>query len=404
MPIKFALRNIFRQKVRAGMTLAAIVFGVAALVLSGGFVQDIFVQLGEAVIHSQTGHIQVFRKDFIERGTRQPGNFLIDDPAALAREIEAVPQVADVAARLNFSGLLNNGRRDLAIIGEGVEPDKEARLGTFVAITAGRQLTDNDAFGMIVGQGVAHALNVKPGDQVTLLIGTAEGALNTLDFQIVGVFQSFSKDFDARAVRIPLAAAQELMLTQGANVLVVTLHRTEDTDRALAAIRSRIDPATLDARDWRQLSDFYDKTLQLYDRQFGVLQFIILCMVLLSVTNSVNISAFERLAEFGTLQALGNRRRDVFVLIVIENLLLGAIGAALGVIVGVMLALAISAIGIPMPPPPNANVGYTAYIRIVPLTLLSAFLIGFVATALAAVFPARRVSGTSIVDALRQGT
>ena len=404
MPIKFALRNIFRQKVRSGMTLAAIVFGVAALVLSGGFVQDIFVQLGEAVIHSQTGHIQVFRKDFIERGTRQPGNFLIDDPAALAREIEAVPQVADVAARLNFSGLLNNGRRDLAIIGEGVEPDKEARLGTFVAITAGRQITDDDAFGMIVGQGVAHALNVKPGDQVTLLIGTAEGALNTLDFQIVGVFQSFSKDFDARAVRIPLAAAQELMLTQGANVLVVTLHRTEDTDRALAAIRSRIDPATLDARDWRQLSDFYDKTLQLYDRQFGVLQFIILCMVLLSVTNSVNMSAFERLAEFGTLQALGNRRRDVFVLIVIENLLLGAIGAALGVIVGVMLALAISAIGIPMPPPPNANVGYTAYIRIVPLTLLSAFLIGFVATALAAVFPARRVSGTSIVDALRQGT
>lgn len=69
MLIKLALRNIFRQKIRTAMTLAAIIFGVSGLILSGGFVQDIFVQLGEAIIHSQTGHIQVFRKDFLEKGT-----------------------------------------------------------------------------------------------------------------------------------------------------------------------------------------------------------------------------------------------------------------------------------------------------------------------------------------------
>jgi putative ABC transport system permease protein len=79
------------------------------------------------------------------------------------------------------------------------------------------------------------------------------------------------------------------------------------------------------------------------------------------------------------------------------------IGATIGVVVGVGLALLISAIGIPMPPPPNANVGYIAAIRLLPSTVYSAFLIGFLATALAAIFPARRVSGTSIVDALRQG-
>ena len=404
MPIKFALRNIFRQKIRTGMTLAAIVFGVAGLILSGGFVQDIFFKLGEAVIHSQIGHVQVFRKDFIERGTRHPDRFLIQDPQTVAAKIKAAPEVKDVAARLNFSGLINNGRRDLAIIGEGVEPDKEGRLGTFVSITAGRHLANADTFGMVVGQGVAHSLGLKPGDPATLVMHTSEGALNTLDFEIIGVFQSFSKDFDARAVRIPLAAAQELMLTPGANLLVVTLNRTEDTDKALADIAAGLDPATLEARDWRKLSDFYDKTRQLYGRQFGVLQLIILFMVLLSVTNSVNMSTFERLPEFGTLQALGNRKRDVFRLIINENLLLGAIGAALGVIVGVALGLAISAIGIPMPPPPNANVGYTAAIRIVPLNVLSAFSIGFLSTVLAAIFPARRVSGTSIVDALRQGT
>jgi hypothetical protein len=60
---------------------------------------------------------------------------------------------------------------------------------------------------------------------------------------------------------------------------------------------------------WQELSDFYDKTLKLYDRQFGVLWLIILLMVLLSVTNSVNMSLFERTREFGTLLALGDRPR-----------------------------------------------------------------------------------------------
>lgn len=46
----FALRNVFRQRARSAGTLAAISLGVAGLILAGGFVQDVFVQLGEAVI------------------------------------------------------------------------------------------------------------------------------------------------------------------------------------------------------------------------------------------------------------------------------------------------------------------------------------------------------------------
>lgn len=404
MLYKLALRNIFRQRVRSVVTLAAIVFGVVGLILSGGFVQDIFVQLGEAIIQSETGHVQVFREGFREKGSRQPDRYLIDDPAPVAARIATSPLVRDVSSRLSFSGLLNNGRRDLAIVGEGVEPDKEARLGSFLKMVAGRTLTDADDFGMIVGQGVAQSLALRVGDQVTLLVNTTDGALNTVDVEIVGIFQSFSRDFDARAVRIPLAAAQELLATPGANQLVVSLHRTGDTDGALAAIQAQLGGSGLEAYSWKQLSDFYEKTLQLYDRQFGVLQVIILVMVLLSVANTVNMSAFERLGEFGTLQALGNRQRDVFRLILLENAFLGLIGATLGTVTGIVLALAISAIGIPMPPPPSANTGYTAMIRLDLANVATAFLIGVVATALAAIFPARRVSRTELVEALRQRT
>ncbi|MFV0662559.1 ABC transporter permease [Denitromonas sp.] len=402
MLITLALRNVLRQKVRTGMTLLAIVFGVAGLIVSGGFVADIFVQLGEAIIHSQTGHFQVFKKGYLEQGTRHPERFLITDPVSVVQALESAPQVSGVTSRLSFSGLLNNGKRDLAIVGEGIEPRKEAQLGSYLTITAGRQLDDSDTFGMTVGQGVAQALGLKAGDRVTLVMNTAGGALNTLDMELVGVFQSFSKDFDARTVRIPLHAAQQLMLTNGANLLVVSLHHTDDTDAAYEALRTRLAPG-LDIRSWRELSDFFDKTVQLYDRQFGILQLIILAMVLLSVVNSVNMSVFERQAEFGTMLALGNRPPDIFRLLLVENAILGLIGATLGVLIGMAVALGVSAIGIPMPPPPNANLGYVAFIRIVPTTIASAFLIGLVATVLAAIFPARRVASTQIVDALRQG-
>jgi len=402
MLVKLALRNILRQRVRTAITLAAIIFGVTGLILSGGFVQDIFVQLGEGIIQSETGHVQVFRKGFREEGSRKPDRYLVDNPTQTAARIAGLPLVKEVSLRLSFSGLINNGKRDLAIIGEGIEPDKEARLGSFLKIVAGRQLTDADLFGIIVGQGLAEALGFEIGDSVTLVMNTADGALNTIDVEVLGIFQSFSRDFDARALRLPLAAAQELMATAGANLLVVTLEQTQDTDLVLAAIKDLLDNSILEARSWKELSDFYEKTLKLYDRQFGVLQLIILIMVLLSVANTVNMSTFERMGEFGTMQALGNTRGAVFRLIVLENLFIGLIGGSLGALIGIALALLISSIGIPMPPPPSANSGYTAMIRLDVATVASAFVIGVISTTLAALFPARRVSRTDVVEALRQ--
>ena len=398
-----ALRNVFRQRMRSAGTLAAISLGVAGLILAAGFVQDIFIQLGEAVIHSQSGHIQIARQGYREGRTRSPEDFLIEQPDKLKHEALATPGVQLALARIGFAGVINNGKRDLGIIGEGVEPAAEAKLGTYLRYIEGRALAESDRDGIVLGQGVARSLGLKAGDRVNLVISLAQGAVNTLDFEVIGVFQSFSKDFDARAVRIPLSSARELMDSQAAHLIVLVLEQTDATDRVLAALRQTLGPQGYELASWRELSDFYDKTVQLYESQFGVLRLIILLMVLLSVANSVNMTLFERTREFGTLLALGDRPGRVFALIMTESLLLGLFGAALGMSLGCAAGWIISAIGIPMPPPPNANVGYTAYIRLVPVEVLSAGAVGFVATCLAAVLPARRVSRMHVVDALRKG-
>jgi len=399
---KLALRNVLRQKARTGMTLLAIVAGVIGLVLSGGFVHDIFILLGETLIHSQSGHLQLSPTGYFEHGARSPDKYVIADPKPLQKAILAMPEVDDVMGRLYFTGLLNNGRSDLPIVGEGIEPSRETRLGSGITITAGRNLVNQDSYSMILGQGLAHTLKFKPGDQATLVLNTAEGAVNSLDFQVAGVFQTFSRDYDARAIRIPLGAAQELLATSGVNTVVVSLKHTRDTEPVAAALAGKYRSAGLEVKTWLELNDFYAKTVKMYDVQFGVLRIIILLMVLLSVVNSVNMSVFERVGEFGTMMALGNRSRSVFTLIMIENTLIGLTGAAAGVVLGIVLALIISAIGISMPPPPNSDLSFVAHIRIVPSVIAGAFAVGLIATVIAALLPASRVQRIPVVDALRQ--
>ena len=65
---------------------------------------------------------------------------LIDDPASVSRQVRRLVKSDLVLSRLRFVGIANAGGGDLPIIGEGVEPDAENRLGTFVRLVNGRML------------------------------------------------------------------------------------------------------------------------------------------------------------------------------------------------------------------------------------------------------------------------
>jgi len=400
---KLASRNVFRHRGRTLMTLASIVFGVAALILAGGFIEDTIVETGESMIRSSTGHLQVARQGYWQYGARSPEKYLMESPETLRRELAAVPGVEDVMLRIGFSGLLGNGRTDWPIVGEGVEPSREQRLASYITVVAGRRLTDSDTFGMMIGQGVAKALKLKPGDPVTLLVSTTGGATNLLEFQVTGVFQTFSKDYDARAVRISLVAAQELLATPGAHSGVVLLKNTADTDRVASWMQGKLGRQGYELKTWVELNTFYTQTVTLYRQQFGFLVVIILAMLLMSVSNTINMGIFERASEFGTMMAMGDRSSHVFSLIVFESLWLGLAGSLVGVLVGIALAQAISMVGIPMPPPPNADQGYISHILVVPKVVALAFIVGVVAAVLASFRPARTISRKPIAEALREG-
>ena len=125
------------------------------------------------------------------------------------------------ARRLSFSGLISNGRGELPVWGEGIEPEPESRIGSALSMLQGRRLSGSDRFAILVGEGLAQALKVNVGDSVNLVVSTRDGAMNALEFNIVGVFRSMSKEYDARGVHIPLAAAAELVDTPGISTVVI---------------------------------------------------------------------------------------------------------------------------------------------------------------------------------------
>ncbi len=399
-----AFRNIFRQKTRTGLTLLAIIAGVIANIFAGGFIEDIFFQIKDATIRSRIGHLQVYKAGYYTLGRRAPFKYMIENPQQKIDELRKINHVKDILPRVYFSGLLSNTRTNFSVIGEGIDADKESKLAQrYVNITSGRQLTNKDTYGIMLGEGVSTALNLKPGDPVVLLVNTPEGALNSLDFTVIGTFQTvLAKDYDDRAVRINVSAAQELLATSKMHSLVFVLDDTKYTDAVAADLKKTLNPKEFETKKWIELADFYTKVVAMYKRQFGVLQLIILGMVLLSVANSVNMTLYERAGEFGTLMALGNRRNHIFNLAIRETIIIAFIGSVLGVVIGISLASLVSSIGIPMPPPPNSTTGWTATIRLLPSTIIWAFFIGFLASCLAAIFPSWQISRMPIAAALQQ--
>ena len=125
LTMRLAFRNIFRHRTRSVITLSAIAFGGIALIFVGGFFANILHRMREEYIKAHTGHLQVYRKGFVEHGRRTPFDYLIDQPQTIISLVQHIPGVTTVASRLEFSGLLSTGETSVSCLGQGVEPRNE---------------------------------------------------------------------------------------------------------------------------------------------------------------------------------------------------------------------------------------------------------------------------------------
>jgi putative ABC transport system permease protein len=403
LQLRLARRNLLRQPRRTLIALSSILFGVLALLLSCGFIEWIFWAMRDATVHSRLGHIQIAKAGYFSRSDDDPSTFVLPTEAPELGQIASVPQVRTIAPRLTFSGLASRGESTVSFIGEGVDPEKEESVSRLLHIVNGKSLSRADPKGIIVGQGLASVLGVNIGDPLILLVNTASGGINAVEGHVRGTFYTVSKQFDDSALRLPISLARELLRVAGSHTWIVVLDDTDQTQQVSARLKSELGKGhnALEIKSWYELADFYNKTVTLYSRQMNVVKLIIGLIIILTIANTMTMNILERTGEIGTLMALGNKRRQIMGLFVMEGLLLGLVGGTAGALIGNILAGAISYVGIPMPPAPGMSAGFTGEILVTPVLTAQALIIAITTSVTASVFPAWKASKLNIVDALR---
>jgi putative ABC transport system permease protein len=398
--LRLASRNIRRHRTRTLISLSAIAFGVVALLLAGGFIEWIYWAIREAAIQTGLGHIQISRPGFRAAGFADPSAYLLPSDAPELKTVRSAPGAEVLDQRFVLNGLVSSGEITVVFTGEAVDPEADKLISKVLGVT-GDNLSGADASGVLLGTGLANSLGVKRGDRVSFIVSRSGGGINAVEGHVRGTFATGVKAHDDSAVRMPLALGSQLLKLRGAHVWVVGLDATEHTDEAMAYLRARLPSNRFELASWRDLSDFYRKTVVLLSRQIYVVALLIGVIIILGISNTLTMNVLERTGEIGTLMAMGTPRGAILRLFMLEGALLGVIGGVGGLAIGFGLAELVSYVGIPMPPPPGRNTAYSAQILVTVPLALAACGIAIVSTTLAGIYPAWKAASLPIVDALR---
>ena len=316
---------------------------------------------------------------------------------------KTVPHVARVTRRREFTGMISRADRYVAFVGIGVEPEEDSEFSRHMTMRAGQSLSPDDPYGVIAGLGLSQRIDAEPGAALTLAANSEKGALNATNATLRGVFEGGLKEYDDWTLKVPLRAAQELLLDDRVEQIVLLLDRTESVDAVRGALEKAFAEAGLDleVKPWNELALFHNQVVSLFRRELDVIKLIIATIVILGIANTIGMSIVERRIELATLRALGLRPGVVARLLMTEALITGVLGGGLGVLLGIGVALAASAVGIPFPSPPGATRPFVGGVDIVPGIVAFALVLSVTATLLASVLPVWKALKRPIAETLR---
>jgi putative ABC transport system permease protein len=294
---------------------------------------------------------------------------------------------------------------------EGMDPGARAELtaGQFLDLLTSPQ-------SVVIAEKMAERRGFGLGDEIRLMAGDR---VNTYIVRGLLKDEGPARVMDGSFVLMDIAAAQLAFLRLGRiDRIDVQLHAggvgadaqaegagsgrsatTGEIDAALAAISARL-PEGLTAQRPARRGEQVERMLAAFHLNLTALSWVALVVGLFLVYNTVTISVIARREEIGVLRALGVTRRQVLWLFLGEAAALGAIGAALGIVLGRVLADL--AVGL------TRSTISTLYIASAASTpalssgqVLLAFVIGILLSLIAAAIPAREASRVPPTAAIR---
>ena len=457
-----ALRNLMRNRRRSSMTLLAMMIGLIAVLLFGGYIRDINYALQSDYVRL-TGHLQVQRKDYFRYGSGNPAAYGIRDYehllATLRDDRVLSPMLVVATPTLQFGGIAGNFSAGVSrtIYANGAVVEDQNRMHEWNdyqlrVLTRHLTLSGTAPDSAVIGTGVARVLQLcgvlavpdcetfdaaappsrgdgLPDDiaalataqtpapardsagfaRIEILATNAHGAPNVAAVNVLRAEFQGIKELDDVYVALHLAQAQKLIFGSArpqVTAIALQLHHTAQLPTARARLQELLATSSnaqpLEVIDYETLNPYYGQTLGMFAAIFGFISVLIGGIVLFTVGNTMSMAVVERTAEIGTLRAIGLRRSGIRAMFLTEGLVLGVLAAVLGTLLAIGAAWAINGLGLTWLPPGRIERVPLA-VRVASehsMMLVSAF--GLVVVAgLSAIVPAARAAHMNIVDALR---
>jgi putative ABC transport system permease protein len=390
--IVWGLRSLGRQPLRTALSLAGIAVAAAMLLdmvmLSGGIDQsfsDLLLVRGYQLRLTPKGTLP-----FDTEATMAGASEVV---AALRRE----PDVEAAGAVLGTSLYARAGDSLVTLFGYGIQPDAQG----LYQLTAGRDLSPGDTAGIILGEPAARLLHAGVGDSVTVvgrLDPQVAGAAVGRRLVVRGTVRWLYDARDQPSVGTVLPIMQRLSHDPVADraSLILVKARADDRVPALAA-RLRAEFPAIEVNSAAELVVHFRQRLVYFRQLSYILGSMSLIVAVLLIATLLTIGVNERLGEIATLRAIGVSRATVVGQVLAEGTALTVLGAALGILLGLVTARYLDAILTSFPGLP------AAFSFFVPRadTLSFAAVVLLVTGSLAGLYPAWLAARAPIAATLR---
>jgi lipoprotein-releasing system permease protein len=259
-----------------------------------------------------------------------------------ARVLAGAPYVAGQA-------MITHGDGVRGVLVRGIDPALEPGVADFTErLAAGRiEALQPGGFGLVVGRELARQIGVDVGDRLALLAPqgtiTPAGLVPRLrQFTVVGLFDSGHYEYDSALALMNIEDAARFFRVEG--VTGVRL-RTDDMQRAPQIARELAErlPSDLIVRDWSRENRTWFAAVQVEKRMMFIILTLIIAVAAFNLVSMLVMTVTDKQADIAILRTLGAEPGAIMRIFIVQGAMIGWLGTAAGVLLGLLVALNIGA-------------------------------------------------------------
>lgn len=335
-----AWRNLWRNHRRTLIMLLAISLGAWAMIFLTALLRGMVDDMVKQGIRSLPGHVQVhavaYRDDpSITHSMPGPGKALL--------EVLNSDQVVAWTSRIKVPAMISSEYDNRGVFLHGINPDGELGLGFDPGnIVEGRFLESADDKGVVIGRKLLQRLETRHGKRVVIMSQDPNNEIAERGFRVVGVYKAELESLEETIVYAGLPVIQQMLGADGKVSEIAILGHDYATPESLKLqVGSALDDG-LEALSWRELDPYLATMMEVMNGFVLVWMVVIFLALSFGLVNTLMMAIFERVREIGLMRALGMRPGAIVLQILLESVMLLALGLLLGNVLAIGTILPLS--------------------------------------------------------------